>query len=529
MTSQVATSALPYYHTLYSKSEGGEEGRVGVKRVHATTTFVPEVGTFKGPLIRNMSKGCPEGRAIKSEQQPRGTTCRLEEDDDGSKPRGTPSSGLGGGDAEGNHGDGSEDETSDLCLSSSQRQSHHHHQSHRGGRMPHEDPRHPSHERGPGERGPTPVVAGEVCSSGRSSVPFPGSRAPSVGFQEPEGSSDVALDFSMSRRAREFTDARKCHEDRHAKTSDKCPNSASAGGKGLTYVSNRNLWSTATSTSSCVPKMCSPVQRTEQRDPAAPGVVSSSAAAASPQATHVSFSGHSTSRHGPTIHPPMTPAESENAALNLCKTVTRKKPTTDAAASTSKKKSPTGSSDQPVIVEMSPHVTGSGSRVSQLISKEKRCGSAPPRSFLSDSSDLKDAEEEGEEREEEEEENTECPLESEEKESTEHIGKLVCLDLRYYFSFFSYVIVSLLSVCLSACLSVCCSVCLCLRMFVLFWGGGGGGDGLFCATEKMHVSNASGIVKYVAVAEIRRAAKCIQVACRTMGMRMNLLRLDEAV
>ena len=465
VTSQVATSALPYYHTLYSKSEGGEEGRVSVKRVHATTTFVPEVGTFKGPLIRNMPKGCPDGRAIKSEQQqqPRAASCRLEEEDESSKARGTPSSGVGAGDAEGGHGDGSEDEASDLYLPSSQRPGlqQHHFQSHRGGRLPHEHSHHRVHER-PGERGgSTPTVAGEVCSSGQSSVPFAGSRAPSVGFLESGDSPDVALDFSMSKRAKEFTDARKCHEDRQAKASDRSPGSVSAGGKGLKYVSGRALSSTATSTSSCVPNLCSPVQRTEPREAVGPGSLPSSAAS-SLQATHVPFSGYSTSRQGPATHPPMAPTtESEHAALNLCKAVTKKKPIPDAAPA-SKKMSATGSSNQPISVEMSLHVTGSGSRVSQLISKEKRCGSAPPHSSLSGARGQRDGEEEREEEEEEEEENTESSLGTEEKESTEHIGELVCLDFRYFFNFFPFintaVYLCVCLLCLFAVLSVSTSV-----------------------------------------------------------------------
>ena len=49
VVSPTASSALPYYHTLYSKPPGA-------KKVHATT-FVPEVGVFKGPSIKHMGKG----------------------------------------------------------------------------------------------------------------------------------------------------------------------------------------------------------------------------------------------------------------------------------------------------------------------------------------------------------------------------------------------------------------------------------------------------------------------------------------
>ncbi|CAG5124630.1 unnamed protein product, partial [Candidula unifasciata] len=48
ITKLASASALPYYHTLYSKPQG-------VKRVHATT-FVPEVGVFKGPSIKTVRK-----------------------------------------------------------------------------------------------------------------------------------------------------------------------------------------------------------------------------------------------------------------------------------------------------------------------------------------------------------------------------------------------------------------------------------------------------------------------------------------
>ena len=48
LVSQAASSALPYYHTLYSKPQGA-------KKVHATT-FVPEVGVFKGPSVKLMGK-----------------------------------------------------------------------------------------------------------------------------------------------------------------------------------------------------------------------------------------------------------------------------------------------------------------------------------------------------------------------------------------------------------------------------------------------------------------------------------------
>ncbi|XP_012939835.1 serine-rich adhesin for platelets [Aplysia californica] len=46
--SRGVSSALPYYHTLYSVP-------AGAKKVHATT-YVPEVGVFKGPNIKAMAK-----------------------------------------------------------------------------------------------------------------------------------------------------------------------------------------------------------------------------------------------------------------------------------------------------------------------------------------------------------------------------------------------------------------------------------------------------------------------------------------
>ncbi|XP_059179073.1 mucin-3A-like isoform X2 [Physella acuta] len=48
ITTQTTASALPYYHTLYSKPQG-------VKKVHATT-FVPEVGVFRGPTFKVIHK-----------------------------------------------------------------------------------------------------------------------------------------------------------------------------------------------------------------------------------------------------------------------------------------------------------------------------------------------------------------------------------------------------------------------------------------------------------------------------------------
>lgn len=403
MTSQVATSALPYYHTLYSKAEEGHSGTTGVKRVHATTTFVPEVGTFKGPLIRNMSKGCPDGKVVKSEQ-PRTHACRLEEGL-GSNPEGR-SGGAGGDGSEGSSGEGAEDDVSDFSLSSPHSQ-----QDSRGGRAAGHDDLLSSHERA---RGSTPGSDSVCSSSGRSSVPFSGSRASSAGFQASEHSPDVALDFSMAKRLRECGE----FQERQGKVSD--------GGKGHKHAPGHGQSRSAAGSSLCGPKSCVSVQRTEHSQVARSPRVSATAAVSSVPMTQLMFSGFGAPRQGPPVHPSMVPAtDSENIALNLTKPVTKKKSRTGAKAS-SVKKPASGRTNQPM--EVPHHATGPGHRVLHHLSKEKRCGSAPPPSSLlarGAHSNEEGQEEEYEEEEEveEEEESTTAPFANEDKDSTEHIGR----------------------------------------------------------------------------------------------------------
>ncbi|XP_070188288.1 trinucleotide repeat-containing gene 18 protein-like isoform X2 [Littorina saxatilis] len=402
VTSQVATSALPYYHTLYSKAEEGHSGTTGVKRVHATTTFVPEVGTFKGPLIRNMSKGCPDGKVVKSEQ-PRTHACRLEEGL-GSNPEGR-SGGAGGDGSEGSSGEGAEDDVSDFSLSSPHSQ-----QDSRGGRAAGHDDLLSSHERA---RGSTPGSDSVCSSSGRSSVPFSGSRASSAGFQASEHSPDVALDFSMAKRLREFGE----FQERQGKVSD--------GGKGHKHAPGHGQSRSAAGSSLCVPKSRVSVQRTEHSQVARSPRVSATAAVSSVPMTQLMFSGFGAPRQGPPVHPSLVPAtDSENIALNLTKPVTKKKSRTGAKAS-SVKKPASGRTNQPM--EVPHHATGPGHRVLHHLSKEKRCGSAPPPSSLlarGAHSNEEGQEEEYEEEEEveQEEESTTAPFANEDKDSTEHIA-----------------------------------------------------------------------------------------------------------
>ncbi|GFO04213.1 trinucleotide repeat-containing gene 18 protein [Plakobranchus ocellatus] len=56
VVSQSSTSALPYYHTLYSKPHGA-------KKVHATT-FVPEVGVFRGPSIKILKQNASSSSSL---------------------------------------------------------------------------------------------------------------------------------------------------------------------------------------------------------------------------------------------------------------------------------------------------------------------------------------------------------------------------------------------------------------------------------------------------------------------------------
>ncbi|KAL8599647.1 hypothetical protein ACOMHN_053824 [Nucella lapillus] len=445
VTSQVAaTSVLPYYHTLYSKAEGGEQGAVGVKKVQATTTFVPEVGTFKGPLIRNMPKGCPEGRAVKSEQPRSSACCREESQASKSGPGLTTTEGdVSGHRSEGSHGKGAEDEASDLSLSSASGR-HSHGEGARSQSVSLVEERHQHHppdrqdrSAAAAEKGfPAKLEEGVCRSSSPSSVPFPRTKMSSVPCSggsdtvlSEEDSGEVALDYSMSRRSKEFSDVSKCHEDRQAKassSSDKSSGSISGSKGGLKRVSSRSVSSAAsTSSSACVSsKTCPPGPRSDNnRDtgstPVSLSSSASSSSSSSVQMTRGAGSSQTTSQQGPTL--PSAPTQnSDSMALNLSQSLTKKKPSKDA-----KTKRTSGAAvpvTKSVETSSSHHVTGSGSRVSQLLASEKRCGSAPPRAGVVTPEVGTGQEEQEKVVEEEEEEEEELPGEMGDKDGAEHTG-----------------------------------------------------------------------------------------------------------
>ena len=436
--------------------------------MHATTTFVPEVGTFKGPLIRNMSKGCPDSKAVKSEQPKASTCCRVEDLQLGSKQAGDKShSGVEppGDRTQPGHGEESEDEVSDLPVPVPLPA---HKESEKGERSSSGDSGR-EHAECPGERGFSPSATDACGTSSRGSAPGPGSRTPSVGFQVSENSShDVALDFSMSRRSTEFSaDVEKCHEDRQTKVSDKSASGvgASGGKAGLKPGPSRCVSSTATSSSSSdassstggafVSSLCNSVQRTELR---VAGPSTALLSGTSLQMTHAPFPDHASPRQSSTgLHhhhnhhhhhrhphhrPPttMSPAEGEHTALNLCKSVSRSKPPSKSldVASTRSKLVASGDATQQGKTDSAHDVGGPAGKMSQAGSAETVHGSVsfppppPPQAPVQCSGAEKDdndgeddeVEEEGEEEEEQQQQqHSECHHETVDKDSTEHTGE----------------------------------------------------------------------------------------------------------
>lgn len=459
VTSQI-TSALPYYHTLYSQPEGAGNGASGVRRVQATTTFVPEVGTYKGPLIRGMSKGCLEPR-LKTEgsrssccHEGGGSPAAKSSVDVGCEALRTPSGSVeGAGDSSCEGSSGWEDKPSGLSAYSSTCHQpegrlgygtesapfgggdggHGEELSRRGGG------RHEGFGEAFGDRSPSVTSSSCRTPLSSSSSSFHVSTTPSPSLHPGSCSShstmtagfpDVALDFSISRRGGDdsaggskttLLPRRPCVSEKQESETTKHahkPSPSRAGGSTSRHRGDKVvLKSDSTDRTSCKatllspagPRMCSLLDHSLKE-----GAVTSLPFHPALDRSRQSSGAHQSSTGKLTVT--SQPCAESNQALNLTKPSSSRRTETAATATEKSGQGPESEVIRPLAVLRMMQMMGSG---------EVRCGSAPPRASVPSMHGKESPEDKDDDDDEcaDEEDDVSVSEGLDKEELTEHIGE----------------------------------------------------------------------------------------------------------